>query len=885
MFKTKRTLSLIVAVCLCFSSFVCCVSAEELPQYATREYIISEFVQSIGRSNLGKSEAILDIFSDSDKISDEYREDISRAIVGGILKGYDDRTIRPTETVTRIEAMVMLARSIPNLEQTGEAIDFTDVPGWAKKEIDYLSGAGLVNGYGDGTMGADDFITVEQVGLLTKRSDEALRTVDVGESFYGYINEKKFRNVITESTTDIDVIHGTVVTKDNAWSQAAELSSSIQKNEKEIITKIVNGDIEIAKGSPEQRVRDMLECIVSDEALNDEDIKNIKSMRKAILDVKSIEEYLSVTADIYKLAGINVGFELDIGRDNETGVPYPAITYAPVGTGGILAFRTVTDTTVYKNFYADLIADYLKAIDAEFNRSDIKTAVELQIASSKAKDYSSIIDSFLAISVSNGLMTAEEAEKEHWDMVKKNPDLFDPETGKPLGIDGIYESKTKDDADAAFSGFDLCKELERYGFTNLEKIIIPKKEIVSHQKGIISEKNLNALKINAILRLDETLNIALGSEERVAHERLGILPLVVCVSKDINGVKEGIMSINEESNLLTLVGSSDKDPLSTVNLKRLVNLLPNDIGLIYTNHCYDDEISYKIIEMVHDIGLAYVERFKANTWMDESTKKKAIEKVENMLAIIGYPDNYTFPDITPISEGGSLFSNTLSVNRHNLTELIRANEDKEYIRTRMYLAPDTVNAGYIWMLNSMNIPAGILNPPFYDENASYESNLGAIGMIIAHEIGHAFDAEGAMYDKNGCLNNWWTEGDKKEFEAIKEKFIEYYSRFEVVDGVVQDSRITIGENMADFAAMQIIMDIIGDDKEKQKECFESYANMWASLGSVSYITRDVAMKDAHSRNVVRVNAIVASFDQFYEIYDIKEGDPMYVAPEDRLKLW
>ena len=135
MFKTKRTLSLIVAVCLCFSSFVCCVSAEELPQYATREYIISEFVQSIGRSNLGKSEAILDIFSDSDKISDEYREDISRAIVGGILKGYDDRTIRPTETVTRIEAMVMLARSIPNLEQTGEVIDFTDVPGWAKKKL------------------------------------------------------------------------------------------------------------------------------------------------------------------------------------------------------------------------------------------------------------------------------------------------------------------------------------------------------------------------------------------------------------------------------------------------------------------------------------------------------------------------------------------------------------------------------------------------------------------------------------------------------------------------------------------------------------------------------------------------------------------------------
>ena len=91
--------------------------------------------------------------------------------------------------------------------------------------------------------------------------------------------------------------------------------------------------------------------------------------------------------------------------------------------------------------------------------------------------------------------------------------------------------------------------------------------------------------------------------------------------------------------------------------------------------------------------------------------------------------------------------------------------------------------------------------------------------------------------------------------------------------------------MTDFAAMTIVMDIIGDDKEKQKECLEAYAHMWAGIGSVSYITRDAAMRDVHSRGVVRVNAVVASLDEFYEVYGIKEGDPMYVAPEDRLKLW
>ena len=201
------------------------------------------------------------------------------------------------------------------------------------------------------------------------------------------------------------------------------------------------------------------------------------------------------------------------------------------------------------------------------------------------------------------------------------------------------------------------------------------------------------------------------------------------------------------------------------------------------------------------------------------------------------------------------------------------------------MAPDEVNACYVPSLNIMNIPAGILNAPFYDKDASYATNLGGIGMVIAHEIGHAFDKTGAQYDENGCISNWWTEEDYAEFEKIQEKFIEYYNQFEVVDGVVQDANITIGENMADFAAMQILMDIVGDDKEAQKEVFESYANIWAQLGTVSYLTDSTLLNDEHASHVVRINAVVASFDQFYEIYGIEEGDSMYIAPEDRLKLW
>ena len=126
---------------------------------------------------------------------------------------------------------------------------------------------------------------------------------------------------------------------------------------------------------------------------------------------------------------------------------------------------------------------------------------------------------------------------------------------------------------------------------------------------------------------------------------------------------------------------------------------------------------------------------------------------------------------------------------------------------------------------------------------------------------------------------------QKKGLKIQEKFVEYYNQFEVVDGVVQDANITIGENMADLAAMQVLMDIIGDDKEAQKECFESYANIWAQLGTVSFLTDSSRLHNEHASNVVRVNAVVATLDQFYEIYGIEEGDAMYIAPENRLKLW
>ncbi|MBR5479173.1 MAG: S-layer homology domain-containing protein [Clostridia bacterium] len=886
--KKKRLLSILLCMCLCFSMFTPYASAKEGTKYATREYVISEFVQSVGRNQLDGSDAVLDIFADSGKISSQYKDDIGRAIVGGILKGYEDRTIRPKEPVRRIEVMVMLARCVPNLEATCDVIEFTDVPEWAKEDIAYLTKAGLVNGYGNGKLGSNDYITVEQVGFLVGRSDEALRTVAPGDSFYGYINEKAFRNAILENETAIDPLHGAVVTRSDEWSTLSDVYDEVVRDENEILNKIANNEIPIEKGTAEQRVRDMLECIDSNIAVTEADKKNITDMRNAIINAKDIDEFLEITGEIYKQAGINVAFDVNIDTDKVTGVPYPMFSIATAGHGGFLDFRAKTDTAAYKNIYTSLVSRYLGEIGTEFDKKDIEAAIKLQVASAKDVDYFYEIVSYFSFAYMFDIMTEEEVEAEVDAMIKRNPDFFD-KNGNYIGTEALFSNKSKEAADAAYDGFDVCEELTDYGFTNLEKIIIPTRKITALEENIISNANLDALKINALLILDQKLGVALSNGESIASSLIKTFPLMVCLTSSANELSETLASEAEDAEKELFEETTgveyDEGLLSAVNLNQLRDLLPDDIGLVYAKYYYDDETTEVISGMIQQISDAYKERFKNNKWMDAKTKENAIKKIDNMVSVIGYPKNYNFPTIVPMSEGGSLFSNTLNIRRQLLADLIRCNEDKEFIRTLMFIPADMVNACYIPIYNSINITAAILNKPIYDKYASYATNLGSVGMILAHEIGHAFDKDGAMYDENGCLKDWWTDKDYDEFQKIQDEFIDYYNKFEVVDGVVQDASITISENMADFAAMQIVMDIVGDDKKAQQECLESYARMWAQLGTVSYLTDSSILSDVHSSNVVRINAVVASFDAFYEIYGIEEGDAMYVPPEKRLRLW
>ena len=178
-----------------------------------------------------------------------------------------------------------------------------------------------------------------------------------------------------------------------------------------------------------------------------------------------------------------------------------------------------------------------------------------------------------------------------------------------------------------------------------------------------------------------------------------------------------------------------------------------------------------------------------------------------------------------------------------------------------------------------------LQEPIYDIDGSYEERLGTIGFVVGHEITHAFDSSGSQYDENGNAVNWWTEEDAAAFDSLCQDVVEYYDGLESAPGIVIDSEQTLTENIADLGAMSCITEIGSKHEDFDfKAMYESYSTLWLSVATREY-TQALVYMDVHSPNNVRTDRVLQSVDKFYEVYDIQPGDGMYVAPEDRARIW
>ena len=328
-------------------------------------------------------------------------------------------------------------------------------------------------------------------------------------------------------------------------------------------------------------------------------------------------------------------------------------------------------------------------------------------------------------------------------------------------------------------------------------------------------------------------------------------------------------------------------------VSRVDNGLGELLGQLYVKKYFTETAKKRMDELVNNLQKAFEARIKKLDWMSDSTKLRAVTKLNAFLKKIGYPSKWkNYDDV--VMENGNYFANAKSAQMHGVREMVDK-IGKPVDRTEWGMSPPTVNAYYNPTNNEIVFPAGILQFPFFDANADDAVNYGGIGMVIGHEMTHGFDDQGSQYDEIGNMKNWWGTADATKFKAKTGAVVQQYNGFRVLDSMHVKGELTLGENLADIGGLAIAYDAFkltkqGQDTTKidgltpDQRFFLGFAQVWR-LKSRDETVRVRINTDPHSPEMYRVNGPVSNFDPFYSAFGVKEDDKMYVKPENRAHIW
>ncbi len=319
--------------------------------------------------------------------------------------------------------------------------------------------------------------------------------------------------------------------------------------------------------------------------------------------------------------------------------------------------------------------------------------------------------------------------------------------------------------------------------------------------------------------------------------------------------------------------------------------LSEAIGQLYVAEYFPPEAKERMIDLVENLRIALGQRIDKLEWMGDSTKQKAHEKLASINVKIGYPDKWR--DYSGLEvKRDSYFENALRSDLFNAA-YFRSKINKPVDKSEWYMPPQMVNAYYSPEMNEIAFPAAILQPPFFYLNADDAVNYGAIGVVIGHEITHGFDDQGRKYDKEGNLNDWWTEEDARRFDERAQVLVDQYNEFLVLDTVRADGQLTLGENIADLGGLNIAYQAF-QNASNQKDSidgftpdqrfFLSYAHVWAGNVRDKEILR-LTKEDVHSLGRYRVLGPLRNIPQFHAAFEVSEGDYMYLPKEKRADIW
>ena len=422
----------------------------------------------------------------------------------------------------------------------------------------------------------------------------------------------------------------------------------------------------------------------------------------------------------------------------------------------------------------------------------------------------------------------------------------------------LVHPKTAEEINAYSGSFKLYDVIKGIMGRDLETINVPNTKYFENYSKVVNQDNFSKIKSWMLVQEAMAASNSLTEDYR----------------------------LNFQSISMAIMGTQKPTSKEDTVYEMSVNLFSDVMSVYYGRKYFGEEAKTDVTGMIDKIKNVYRGRLQQNDWLTEETRNKAIEKLDKMKVFVGYQE-----DVDPgtkelhLDPNKSFFELSEDIAQFGKRYTID-HFDEPIDKNKWSGSAFDINAYYNPESNSINFPAGILQAPFYDKNQSTEKNYGGIGVVIGHEITHAFDSNGADYDENGDMHNWWTNADSKAFDKRIKAFEDQWNGLEIYETKV-NGKLTVTENVADAGGLSSTLQVLKTDMTKPnlKDYFENYANIWKQKASLQY-NKYTMVQDVHAPNELRVNQQLKNLPEFYEAYpQIKKGDAMYLAPSKRISLW
>lgn len=581
-------------------------------------------------------------------------------------------------------------------------------------------------------------------------------------------------------------------------------------------------------GSVEQKISDLYKMGLDEERLNAEGAEPIRKALDYILSINSREELISKIANLH-IDGIGAFFysypAADLEDSNMT------ILYMEQGGLGMGNRDYYTEAE-----NAQLKAGYRTYLSKIFALAGVEGDIE------------KMVDNVMAVE--------DRLAAKHW----TNVECRDIVKG--------YNPYTFEAFKAQYKGVDWDAYFRAMGVRKIEKIVVSQPSSFANTLATLKSASLDELRAYVAAHYISSAASYLSEDFAVASFEF--------FGKEMSGTEE--------------IRPRWKRAMSVPN-----SILSEAVGQMYVAKYFPESEKARVEEMVANIQKAFSKHIEALDWMGQDTKAKAQEKLAAFTVKIGYPNKWKDYSTLTVDPAKSYWANVVEANRwYTADEMSQVGKPVD--REKWLMSPQTVNAYYMPTTNEICFPAAILQPPFYNPNADDAVNYGAIGVVIAHEMTHGFDDQGSQFDKDGNMKDWWTAEDRAAFEKKTQVLVDQFNAIEILPGLYADGKFSLGENIADQGGLRLAFtgltdyawaegrpaDIDGFTGEQR--FYIGYATLWAQ-NITDKEKENLTKNDVHSLGRNRVNATLRNIQSWYDAFDIKEGDAMFMPVEERVIIW